>query len=196
MFIYVIVNSETLKIYIGQHKGKNLRKYLQTKFSDARKNRGGSSHLYASMRKHPKEVWSIHPLMQHSTKDDLDYWEMHFIRVLKTQHPDVGYNISPGGEGLSYWLGKSRDAKTKVKISVSQRGHPGNTGSFMPGAIPWNAGKPGAQVAWNKGKPMPYRSAESRMRAMQNLNWKGKKRKPFSAEHRAALSAARRKANS
>ena len=196
MFIYVIVNSETLKIYIGQHKGKRLRKYLQTKFSDARKNRGGSSHLYASMRKYPKEVWSIHPLMQHSTKDDLDYWERHFIRVLKTQHPDVGYNIAPGGEGLCYWLGKSRDAETKAKISIARRGQPGNTGSFKAGLPSWNAGKSGTQVAWNKGKPMRYHSGGSRERAMRGLDWKGKKRKPFSAEHRAALSAARRKPNS
>jgi len=101
MFVYVIVNSATLKIYIGQHRGKNLQKYLQTKISDAVHGRGGSSHLFASMRKYPKDAWSIHSLMHHSTRDDLDYWERHFIRVLKTQHPDVGYNIQQGGEGAS-----------------------------------------------------------------------------------------------
>ena len=48
MFIYVIVCSETLKIYIGQHKGNSLQKYLQTKLSDAKHRRGGRSHLFGA----------------------------------------------------------------------------------------------------------------------------------------------------
>ena len=32
MFVYVIVNNESLKIYIGQHKGDDLGKYLSKKF--------------------------------------------------------------------------------------------------------------------------------------------------------------------
>src|ERR1700676_1522992 len=100
MFVYVIVNSETLKIYVGQHKGTNLRKYLQTKLSNAKRNSGTRSHLVASMRKHPKEVWSIHPLLSDlQTREECDEWERHYIKVLKAQHPDIGYNICRGGEG-------------------------------------------------------------------------------------------------
>jgi hypothetical protein len=35
------------------------------------------------------------------SKLELDELERHFIRVLKTQHPDVGYNICAGGEGFT-----------------------------------------------------------------------------------------------
>ena len=79
MFVYVIVNAETLKLYVGQHKGQNLRKYLQDKQSRAKAERGERSHLYASMRRYPKEVWSIHPLMSDlPTREEVDYWEKIF----------------------------------------------------------------------------------------------------------------------
>ena len=100
MFIYAIVNSATLKIYIGQHKGKSLQKYLQDKLSAAKIGQNQRSHLFASMRKHPRDVWSIHPLISDlQTREDCDTWERVLIQALKSQHPDVGYNICRGGEG-------------------------------------------------------------------------------------------------
>jgi hypothetical protein len=121
MFVYVIVNSETLKIYIGQHKGNNLQKYLQTKISDAAHQVHLRSWLYASMRKHPKTAWSIHPLVSAlQTRAECDYWEKLLIKVLNTQHSDVGYNICRGGEGFT---GPCSE-ETKQKISKRLKGHP------------------------------------------------------------------------
>ena len=118
MFVYVIVNSENLKIYVGQHKGDKLQKYLQTKFSDANHNRGGSSHLYTAMRKYPKESWSIHPLISGIIdKQELDETERLLIYALKAQHPDVGYNICDGGEGRNGPMTE----ETKRKISEEHK---------------------------------------------------------------------------
>jgi Straboviridae intron-associated endonuclease 1 len=132
MFVYVIVNSESLKLYIGQHKGNNLRKYLQTKLSNAKRNSGARSHLLASMRKHPKDVWSIHPLMVDlQTRVECDEWERHYIKVLKSQHLDVGYNICEGGEGFT---GKHSEAsrqkmRKKVQSFYDAGGQAGATGT-------------------------------------------------------------------
>jgi 5-methylcytosine-specific restriction endonuclease McrA len=41
----------------------------------------------------------------------------------------------------SWWLGKTHSEESKKKMSNSAKGH-----------IPWNKGKNGLQVAWNKGK--------------------------------------------
>jgi len=106
MFIYLIVNRATGKYYVGQHKGTNLRKYLQDKFSQAwyelKRGRGGSSHLFNSMRKHPKEAWSIHALLNDvQTREELDQYERDFISFLRSQDPEYGYNICKGGEGFS-----------------------------------------------------------------------------------------------
>lgn len=124
MFVYVIVNSETLKIYIGQHKGTNLRKYLQTKLSDAVKGRGGSSHLYASMRKHSKDAWSIWPLISDlKSREECDHWERVLIEALNSQHSSVGYNICRGGEGGSgFAFGHTVTSSMRRKISQAQRG--------------------------------------------------------------------------
>jgi hypothetical protein len=100
MFIYVITNSATGKVYIGQHKGSNLKKYLQDKLSHSRHNTG-SSHLFNSMRKHPKEVWSIAPLMEFETKAEIDVWETRLIALYDTRNPEIGYNICHGGEGYT-----------------------------------------------------------------------------------------------
>jgi hypothetical protein len=112
MFIYLIANHDTGKYYIGQHKGNSLKKYLQTKFSDARHGRGGSSRLFNSMRKHPfPSAWSIHALRSDiQTKEELDETEQEFIKFLRSQNPEYGYNIRQGGGGLT-----SEDAKRIAK---------------------------------------------------------------------------------
>ena len=61
MFIYVLVCKESLKLYVGQHKGESLQRYLQQKDWQAHHYSGKRSHLYAAMRKHPRETWSIWP---------------------------------------------------------------------------------------------------------------------------------------
>jgi hypothetical protein len=127
MFVYVIVNSATLKIYVGQHKGNNLRQYLQQKLSEARHRRSARSILYASMRKHPRDVWSIYSLVSDlQTRAECDEWERHYIQVLKTQHSDVGYNICRGGEGFTgphtdEWKQKARAWSTGRIKSVEER---------------------------------------------------------------------------
>src|SRR5208337_1334104 len=102
MFIYLIVNRATGKYYVGQHKGNSLKKYLQTKFSDAKHQKNGSSHLFNSMRKHPKEAWSIHALLSDvRTRPELDQHERDFIAFLRSRDPEHSYNICRGGEGFS-----------------------------------------------------------------------------------------------
>src|SRR5579863_6997214 len=114
MFIYVIVCDESLKIYVGQHRGTDLGKYLSKKFWDAAHNSGRLSHLFAAMRKYPRESWSIHPLISGiEDKKELDEAEQLLIYALKAQHPDVGYNICDGGEGFT----GPHSEETKRKLS-------------------------------------------------------------------------------
>jgi group I intron endonuclease len=118
MFVYVIVCSETLKIYVGQHKGEDLQHYLQQKQYEARTRLSARSHLYAAMRKHPRESWSIHPLVSGiEDRKTLDETEQLLIYALKSQHPDVGYNICDGGEGFR----GPHSEETKRKISEEHK---------------------------------------------------------------------------
>lgn len=119
MFIYLIVNHETGKYYVGQHKGSDLHRYFQKKMSDARHGRGGNSHLYASMRRHPLPfIWSIHALRSDiQTREELDQTERDFIQFLKAQDPEYGYNICRGGEGFT----GPHTEKAKKKVGESSR---------------------------------------------------------------------------
>jgi|GEM_PF-3015303 len=118
MFIYLIVNRITGKYYVGQHKGLDLKRYFQKKFSQARNNRG-SSHLFNSMRKHPLPCdWSIHALLSDvQTKPELDQYEKDFIAFLRSQDPEYGYNICRGGEGFTGTF----SAESRAKMSIAQK---------------------------------------------------------------------------
>src|SRR5271157_3751682 len=117
MFIYLIVNRETGKYYVGQHKGADLRRYLQKKLSQARYYKG-SSHLYNSMKKHLPHLWSIHALRSDiQTREELDQTERDFIKFLKSQDPEYGYNICRGGEGFT----GPHTVEARAKMSVSQK---------------------------------------------------------------------------
>jgi hypothetical protein len=119
MFIYLIVNHETGKYYVGQHKGSNLKKYLQQKFHHAQRGISERSHLYNSMRAHPDpKVWSIHALRSDiQTREELDETERDFIKFLRATDPEYGYNICRGGEGFT----GPHSAETRRKISKAGR---------------------------------------------------------------------------
>jgi hypothetical protein len=118
MFIYLIVNHKTGKYYVGQHKGNNLRKYLKTKMSVARHNQKGGSHLFNAMRKYPQSsLWSIHALRSDiQTREELDETERDFIKFLRSQEPEYGYNICRGGEGRTGPQTKIEKAKRSQSL--------------------------------------------------------------------------------
>jgi len=117
--VYAIICSESLKLYVGQHTGASLGQYLQQKWL-ARSYSRGRSHLFAAMRRHPRESWSIHPLVAGiADKLQLDELERHYIKVLKCQHPDIGYNICDGGEGFT----GTHSAERNRKFSLARAGH-------------------------------------------------------------------------
>jgi group I intron endonuclease len=120
MFIYLIVNRVTGKYYVGQHKGINLKHYLQQKFYEAEHRLKIRSHLYASMRKYGREAFTIHALLSDvQTREELDQYERDFISFLRSQDPEYGYNICKGGEGFTG--PHSPEAKAKVTEALKQR---------------------------------------------------------------------------
>lgn len=121
MFIYLIVNHITGKYYVGQHKGTDLKKYLQKKFWAAKHQLYGSSRLFNSIRKHGREAFTIHALLSDiQTRPELDAYERDFIAFLKSQDPEYGYNICRGGEGFTgphteHWKSKVQESWAKKK---------------------------------------------------------------------------------
>jgi len=104
MFVYMILNQENGKIYIGKTITSDLKKYLRDKLSSARTERyEGRSHLFAAMRKYPPYVWAIFPLISSLKSDkEICFWERVLVAEYDSQNPSIGYNLRPGGEGTAY----------------------------------------------------------------------------------------------
>lgn len=150
MFVYVIVCSETLKIYVGQHKGPDLGKYLSKKWFDAHRYAAKRSHLYAAMRKHPRDSWSIHPLVSGiEDKKELDETEQLLIYALNAQHPDVGYNICDGGEGFT----GIHTEEWKRQLSARMKGHPVSEETRIAIGQSYGGFTPARQKALNNNRP-------------------------------------------
>ena len=169
MFIYLIVNHTTGKYYVGQHKGNNLKKYLQDKFAAAKRKTSGTSRLFNAMREHTDHaIWSIHALLSDiQTRPELDAIEKDFISFLRSQDPEYGYNICRGGEGFT----GPHTEQWKEKMRVRMKGR-----TFTPEAIARMKASPKTEVQ------------------LANLNRKGflkhSKKRKVSPEGRAKLSAA------
>jgi group I intron endonuclease len=125
MLVYVIVNDVTLKLYIGKHKGNNLKKYFQTKISDALHYQGGSSHLFAAIRKHGREHFHVYPLFEGKTNEEICVHETLLIKALAAQNPEVGYNICRGGEGFT----GPHTAASRFKIAKNMKGKQNSLGT-------------------------------------------------------------------
>jgi hypothetical protein len=124
MFIYLIVNHAAGKYYVGQHKGNNLKKYLQQKLSHARKGLSKRSRLYDALREFPAEAFTIHALLSDiQTKQELNQVERDFIAFLKSQDPEYGYNICRGGEGFT----GPHSESARLKVGEASRKRWANT---------------------------------------------------------------------
>jgi group I intron endonuclease len=185
MYIYLIVNHVTGKYYVGQHKGADLRKYLQQKFGHAKRNEGkGGSYLYASMRKHGREAFTIHALLSDiQTRPELDAYEKDFIAFLKSQDPEYGYNICRGGEGFT----GPHTEQWKEKMRVRMKGR-----TFSPEAIARMKASPKTEVQLANLKKARLPETIARMTTTKRLRGQTEKQKQawqqvISVKHNSGL---------
>lgn len=164
MHIYCITNLVNGKIYVGQHKGDDLAKYLRRKRNDK-----SCSRIYGAINKYGLENFRIQSLVRPIDKQQMDALEEFFIRTLDSQKRNIGYNIAAGGEGgnVVEWTeerrkaagdrqrGKTRNPETVKKIADANRGkvRPNITAALtgvprpdvselnkirFKGVVPWN----------------------------------------------------------
>ncbi len=120
MYIYVISNEINGKIYVGMHGGKlTPQDYLRSKFYAACK--GANTHLHRAIRKHGENTFSITPLMSvHGiSREQLGDLERYFIRCLQSQAPEIGYNMTPGGDGQAKGFSPTQATRQKIREAVT-----------------------------------------------------------------------------
>lgn len=128
-YVYVLIDPITGKIfYVG--KGLKLRMYIHVK--DVKRNRipnGNNIYLERKIKKIlllEKKVEYKKVFINENEQDAFNK-EIELIKEIGLENL---CNLTDGGEGLNYWLGKHRSEETKRKISEANKG----------------------KIAWNKGK--------------------------------------------
>lgn len=132
------LTSPSNKIYIGW-TSRPLKKRLQDHVSDMR--RGYQRPIQNALRKYSLDQWTQEVLLETANYSASIKAEVEYINQYKTTDPDVGYNISTGGESGASGVRRSDEYKTKMreakknqtwrstpehgaKISAALKGHP------------------------------------------------------------------------
>jgi group I intron endonuclease len=177
---YVITNAVNGKQYVGVTV-RGLRRRWTDHVRAARD--GVATALYAAMRKHGVEAFTIEHCACALGRDDLAHVERNLIAQLGTLAP-LGYNLTIGGDGvagLPRWIvertanlnrGRHQSERAKELIGSASRGHLVSTETRR------------ALREAHIGKTL---TAEHR--AKLSAAKIGKRMPPRSAEHRARISA-------
>lgn len=120
MVIYQITNTANGKIYVGKYEGKRpLKTYFRRQISNAAVGSSDKPYLYNAIRKYGSEAFRIEILSTADTHDDLCEAEKRHIAIRQSCNPEIGYNISAGGDGNS-----SRPSEaTLEKLRTSHLGY-------------------------------------------------------------------------
>ena len=109
LIVYLTINNINGKIYVGKDEQNNPQ-YL-----------GSGKLLKRAFSKYGKENFSKHILENCDNKIKLSEREKHWISRLEAQNPDIGYNITLGGDGGNTYIDKTIDElnaiKEKIKMS-------------------------------------------------------------------------------
>ena len=180
--IYLIINGVNDKEYVGQTT-KNVK--ARFKQHARRKN----SLIGNAIRAYGEDMFVIAILKVCYSKEELDFWEKHFIKSRNTMYPN-GYNLTDGGEG-----GVPCDA-VRAKIGAGNAGE--NNGFFgkhhtkeelaIMSAKQKGRKRPPEVVAKSAAANRGQSRSKEAKKLMSNIH-KGKK---HSSEHRAKLAASHR----
>ena len=91
-WIYMVINKNTGKLYIGQTVKKN----PQDRWKQHKSGRSGAKYLIRSIKKHGEDAFDFSIICECSI-DELDSLEQYYIEYFKTF--EYGYNLTKGGGG-------------------------------------------------------------------------------------------------
>ena len=100
MHVYLIQNKVNGKCYVGQHVGDDLDWYFQENIKSSLRGNTGKRLLYRAIRKYSPENFDIRSISTFDTKEELDRYEIAYIKFFGTRNPELGYNLTDGGEGV------------------------------------------------------------------------------------------------
>ena len=107
--IYLLIDGINDMEYVGQ-----TTRSVEERFNEHKKRK--KYLISKAIRAHGAENFAIAILKECANKEELDFWEKHFIKSRNTLSPN-GYNLTEGGEG------GIPCAEVYAKISAAKKGH-------------------------------------------------------------------------
>lgn len=150
-YVYKITNLVNGKIYIGKHSTTNLDDNYM----------GSGVVLHKAYQTYGLVCFKKEIIDYYTSEEELNRGEIYWIARFNSTDPNVGYNLTQGGEGSLGLIfseearrkiseskkGKPRSEEVKHKISETKKGKPRSEetarkiSESMKGRIPWNKGK-------------------------------------------------------
>lgn len=125
-YVYMTRNSVNGKVYFGQSVGQFRPRYF-----------GSGTIVRKALAKYGKDKFSVDPVWEAESKNELDFFEKWFIQEYRAQFPGNIYNVAGGGSGRTGPITQEhRDAisralsgrvfsdETKRRMSAARRRRP------------------------------------------------------------------------
>lgn len=135
MFVIYKIVGPAGKAYVGK-TCQSLKQRWSNHISDAK--HGADTHFKRAIRKYGREAFALSELAWAADNDKANWLEKHFIRFLNSNNPEVGYNSTEGGDGVSNpagetlrkmldasrrYAGHSPDVRAKISAAGKGRKH-------------------------------------------------------------------------
>lgn len=132
--VYMLTNSVNGKVYIG-YTGTNPEIRFGWHFRDKDKDVTRNRALARALRKYGRESFMVSTLEQVGRLQEAKAREIYYIALHKSNKCRYGYNMTPGGDGMSeatrqklkaFHTGRKPSDETRLKMRLAKLGKPGN----------------------------------------------------------------------
>ena len=117
MFIYKITNTINNKIYIGQVYNKTIYDRFARHIKEA-----SATHpilLDRAIYKYGSENFIIEQIDEATSLPELNEKEIYWIKYYNSSNKNIGYNLTPGGDGGNTYLCKTIEEMNEIKHKLS-----------------------------------------------------------------------------
>lgn len=118
MYIYKITNKINNKIYIGQVYNKSIYDRFKRHIKEASNN--SKSYIDRAINKYGDKNFICELIDTAKSLQDLNQKEKYWISYYNSTDRNIGYNLTPGGDGGNTYLCKTEDEMNQIKQKISE----------------------------------------------------------------------------
>lgn len=176
-FLYIWINIETGKTYIGMHRGHPEDGYICS-----------SKYMMEDYKKNPTNFHRS--ILRYGSRDEMLELEKQYLEKVNAAQNPLYYNRN-NGSGTWYISYHTEETKQKLrnrivseetrkKMSDAQKGKPKSLehrkklSEINIGKVPWNKERKSVQVPWNKGKSHKWWKHTEETKRKMSEKMKGK----------------------